>query len=255
MTAPADPVAEYTRLLVTQAGGYLRNIIREPMVTCMTCGAPVDGWDQCFPCRRHQDVDGIADLVVPLTYAVDRAQSGILVRHYKDDISAQARARHSRVIRRLLYLGLMKHQQCIEKRMGRRVNARVTVPSLRNRAGVHPFTAIARAMNAVDDRLALTASASATGERTLSASHFHITPEQRLDGKHILVLDDTWTTGANTQSAALTLRRAGAAHISILVIGRWISPSYGPNAAFIRQRLHRDYDPAICPVTGGRCPA
>ena len=220
----------------------------------MVCGTPVDGYERCFRCQQHRATAGIADVVALLAYGIDRTQSGILLRHYKDDVSAEAGAHHARVIRRLLYPGIVKHQTCIEKRVGKPVSARVTVPSLNRRPGVHPFTAIASAMKAVDDGLALVAAAGAITDRVVSAGQFQLIPTQKLSGRHILILDDTWTTGSNTQSAALTLRRAGADHVSVMVIGRWLSPTYGNNAEFIRTRLRRDYDPGVCPVTGGQCP-
>ena len=170
----------------------------------------MDGYERCYRCNQHHTTVGVADLVAPLTYGVDRTQSAILLRHYKDDVSAEARAQHSRLICRLLYLAIMKHQKCIEKRVGKRASMRVTVPSLNRRPGVHPFTAIAQAMNAADDRLALVPARGAINDRVVSASQFEIVPKRSLSGRHILVLDDTWTTGSNTQSAALTLRQAGA---------------------------------------------
>jgi hypothetical protein len=219
------------------------------------CGTPVDGYERCFRCQQHHAVAGIADVVAPLTYGIDHTQSAILLRHYKDDVSAEARERHARVIRRLLYLGIMKHQKCIEQRAGRPVSVRVTVPSLNRRPGVHPFTAIASAINAVDDdRLALVPTPGAVKDRVVSASQFQIMPKQNLSGRHILILDDTWTTGSNTQSAALALRQAGADQVSVMVVGRWLSQTYGNNAEFIKARLRRDYDPGVCPVTGGKCP-
>ena len=117
-------------MLVRQAGGYLRNVIREPFVTCSVCGTPVDGYERCFRCYQHDTIAGIADVVVPLTYGIERTQAGILLRHYKDDVSAEARAQHARIIRRLLYLAIMKHQKCIEQRVGTSVTSRVAVPSL-----------------------------------------------------------------------------------------------------------------------------
>ena len=68
------------------------------------------------------------------------------------------------------------------------------------------------------------------------------------------VLDDTWTTGSRSLSAALALHDAGADHVSVMVVGRWLSPTFVNNAEFIKTRLQRDYDPRICPVTGGDCP-
>jgi hypothetical protein len=225
------------------------------LVTCTVCGTPVDGYEHGFRCAQQRKVIGVADVVAPLTYAIERTQSGILLRHYKDNVSAAVRAQHARVIRRLLYLAIMKHQNCIETFVGQRVDMRVTVPSLNHRPGVHPFTAIAHAMGAVDDtRPALVPAPRAVSDRIVSASQFAVVPKCSLAGQHILILDDTWTTGSNTQSAALTLRQAGAHRVSVMVVGRWLSQTYGGNAEFIRARLRRDYDSSICPVTGGACP-
>jgi phosphoribosylpyrophosphate synthetase len=148
----------------------------------------------------------------------------------------------------------MRHQKCIEKRVGQRVTARVAVPSLTRRPGVHPFIAIATAMKAVDESLALAPAAGATDDRVISAEQFEVASRRSLEGQHVLVLDDTWTTGSRTQSAALALRAAGAGHVSVLVVGRWLSAGFGGNAEFIKTRLRRDYDPGLCPVTGGACP-
>lgn len=251
MTDRIDPVAAIEGLLVRQAGGYLRNVIREPFVTCSVCGTPVAGYERCFRCYQQHTTLGIADLVAPLAYGIERTQSGIVLRHYKDDVSEAARQQHSRVIFRLLYLGIVLHQGCIESRVGHPVTARVTVPSLKGRAGVHPFTAMARAMKAVDETLELVG---ATNQRIISGSQFEIVPKRSLKGEHVLVLDDTWTTGSRTHSAALALHDAGTDHVSVMVLGRWLSPTFGNNAEFIKTRLRRDYDPHVCPVTGGACP-
>lgn len=254
MTSGTDPVAEVEEQLVRLAGGYLRNVVRELLVTCRVCGTPVDGYERSYRCYQLASTFGIADLVVPLTYGIDRMQSGILLRHYKDNVSPQARQQHRRVIWRLLYLGLVLHQRCIERRIGQPVTSRVTVPSLQGRAGAHPFTAIAHEIRAVDDSLALVPSAAATNNRIVSSAQFDIVPQRNMKGEHVLVLDDTWTTGSRTQSAALALHDAGADHVSVMVLGRWLSQTYGNNAEFIRAQLRKDYNPRICPVTGGDCP-
>lgn len=254
MSNGIDPVAANEQLLVRQAGGYLRNVIREAFATCSVCGTPVDGYERCYRCHLAANTFGIAELVAALAYGIERTQSGVLLRHYKDDVSAEARQQHSRVIFRLLYLGLELHQRCIERRIGQAVTSRVTVPSLKGRVGVHPFTAMARAMKAVDDSLALVPAAAATNKRIIDGSQFDIVPKRSLKGQHVLVLDDTWATGSRAQSAALALRDAGAEHVSVMVLGRWLSQTYGNNAEFIRTRLRRDYNPRICPVTGGDCP-
>jgi adenine/guanine phosphoribosyltransferase-like PRPP-binding protein len=131
--------------------------------------------------------------------------------------------------------------------------AAVVIPSLTSRPGVHPFAEIARELNAVG-RAALMPAPTALCDRTVRTDKFQLAPGGRAQGQHALVLDDIWTTGSNVQPAALAVRRAGAAKVSVMVVGRWLSPGHRSTAEFIDARLQRDYDPDICPVTGGACP-
>jgi hypothetical protein len=250
-----DDTAGIGQTLVRRAGGYLRNPIRETGVTCSVCTTPVDGFDRCYVCQSaYRATPGLADLVVPLAYGIQGAQSAFLLRQYKDNPDARVRRQHGLVLNWLLYLAILLHEGCIGRRAGLAVGCRFAVPSLRGRVGVHPFEVITRQMNATRESPRLVASQADTGERVVSADKFKLDPRADLAGQHVLILDDTWTTGANAQSAALTARRAGAAAVSVMVVGRWLRPGFGHNAQFIKTRLVRDYDPWICPVTGGECP-
>jgi hypothetical protein len=239
---------------VAAAGGYLRNVVREPGVTCAVCAAPVDGFSRCWRCEQNQRIGGLADVVVPLTYAIGGTQSATMLWHYKDDPVRAVREQHSLIINWLLFLAISAHERCIGAVAGMPVSRRVAIPSLSGRAGEHPFTALARWMNAVGDSLSLVASPGAMCDRAVSGDKFVVRPGVRLDGQHVLVLDDTWTTGSNAQSAAVALRRAGAERVSVMVVGRWLSPGYGSTGGFIEKRLQRDFDANVCPVTGGTCP-
>jgi hypothetical protein len=256
VTAPGgDDIAATAAQLVRRAGGYLRNPIRESGVTCDVCTTPVDGFDRCFVCQSaYGGTSGLADLVMPLTYGIQGAQSAFMLRQYKDSPDARARRQQGLVINRLLYLVISLHEGCIVRRVGHAVGARLAVPSVRGRIGVHPFEVLTRQMNATRDSPRLVASEANTGERVVSVDRFALEPETDLAGQHVLVLDDTWTTGANAQSAVLAARRAGAAAVSVMVVGRWLRPRFGHNADFIKTRLTRDFDPSICPVTGADCP-
>jgi hypothetical protein len=44
------------------------------------------------------------------------------------------------------------------------------------------------------------------------------------DGKRVLLIDDTWTTGAHAQSAASALELGGAQVVAIVPVGRLIDP-------------------------------
>ncbi|MDQ3988971.1 MAG: hypothetical protein M3291_07205 [Actinomycetota bacterium] len=73
---------------------------------------------------------------------------------------------------------------------------------------------------------------------------------------HVLLIDDTWTTGARAQSGAMALAADGATAVTVVVLARWLDPSYPGTSAFVKERVSRqpDYDPRTCPVTGGTCP-
>lgn len=248
-----DAVADDSRALIAADGGYLRNVIREPGVTCRVCATPVSGFEMCYRCRQHQRVGGVAGVVVPLTYAVGCTESAALLRDYKNRPVRAVREQRSLVVGgSLLRLSITDHDRCIAAVVGMSVSLRVVIPSLTYRPGTHPLTEIARSVGAVGEA-ALVPSSEAVCDRSVRVGKFTLQPRNAAAGKHVLVLDDVWTTGSNAQSAALTLRQAGAAAVSVMVVGRWLSPGHAPSARFIATRLQRDYDPDICPVTGSRC--
>ena len=249
-----DTAARARRALIAAAGGYLRNVVREPGITCAVCTTPVDGFTCCWRCEQDRRVPGVADLVVPLVYAIGGTQSATLLWHYKDDPIRTVREHHTLILNWLLYLGISLHERCVGAVVGSPVSVRMTIPSLRGRAEPHPFSALAQWMNAVGGSVALAPAPSAMCDRVVSEGKFVVSPDTRLDGQHVLLLDDTWTTGSNAQSAALTVRRAGAAAVSVMVVGRWLSPGYASSARFISDHLKNDYDTGICPVTGAGCP-
>ncbi|MEB3065505.1 MULTISPECIES: amidophosphoribosyltransferase [Mycolicibacter] len=253
MTTPGEQQA---RLLVVAAGGYLHNIIREPQVTCATCATPVDGYTHCIKCQQDASTPGLADLVVPLTYVLARSQSGLMMRQYKDDPAPQVRSAQAQVISRLLYLGIVRHQRCVETVIGQPVNRRLAIPGSPNRIGTHPFITMATAMNAVEASPQLVPRTDIPiSDRDVTPARFAVSPPStRFDGQHVMLLDDTWTTGSRTQSAAILLRQHGATHVTVMTVARWIEPTWGSNPGFIRTRLTADFDPDRCPVTGTTCP-
>ena len=64
-----------------------------------------------------------------------------------------------------------------------------------------------------------------------------------------LLIDDTWTTGANVQSAAAALKTAGADRVGALVIGRHVHDDYQDHAERLKA-LRRPFDWDICALHG-----
>src|ERR1700723_2551301 len=246
----ADPevVARLSAALVAGAGGYLRNPVRQELLTCAVCTTPVTGFRLCYQCQRRRGRTGLADATGFLAYAVAGRQSGYVMQGYK---ARPPVPEHRTIVTLLVLLGLDRHAGCAAP-AGAPVTHWATVPSLPARPGEHPLHAIVRQL-APGSEVALAAADEVEYSRDLAPRHFRAAAPLPA-GAHVLLMDDTWARGGHAQSAALALRAAGASRISVLVAARWINEDYGGNAAFLRGLSGRDYDPAICPWTGAACP-
>jgi hypothetical protein len=129
--------------------------------------------------------------------------------------------------------------------------------SLKNIGSAHPFRIIvSKLLKPQFVEISVTASELARGAADVERRHLNpgyyniLTPIPK--GKHIMVIDDTWVSGGHAQSVAMALKRAGAAKVSILAIGRWLRMNdrrtKGVYNRFIR---NRPYNADICPWTGG----
>jgi hypothetical protein len=258
----ADPeaAARLRTALVARAGGYLRNTVRQDLVTCAVCATPVTGFRLCYQCQRRRGRAGLADATGFLTYAVAGRQSGYVMQGYK---ARPPVPEHRTIVALLVLLGLARHAGCAAhaacaEHAGSAGAASVpvthwaVVPSLPARAGEHPLRGIVSRL-APGREAVLTAADEVDYPRDLAPGHFRAGAPLPL-GAHVLLVDDTWARGGHAQSAVLALRAAGAARVSVLVAARWINEDFGGNAGFLRGLADRDYDPAICPWTGGVCP-
>ncbi|MGH3477865.1 MAG: hypothetical protein ACRDRY_23910 [Pseudonocardiaceae bacterium] len=242
--------------LVTEVGGYLRNVVREPYLTCAVCATPIKpAFDLCLRCRRDQQQfgDDLADLVVCVCYGIRGRQSGYLMHSYKD---LEAPARHNQTLLSVLLLAVLDlHGRCIEHRLGRDVDAWAFVPSVRSdRTGEHPLHVVARRAGvALPEIELLIGERAAPEQRVTSADRFALAASSHVRGRHVLLIEDTWTSGGNAQSAALTLCRGGATTVTIVALARWLRVEEPPTGAFVTSRLTEDYDPLVCPVNDQDC--
>ena len=246
----ADPeaVARLSAALVARAGGYLRNTVRQELITCAVCATPVTGFRLCYQCQRRRGRAGLADATGFLAYAVAGRQSGYVMQGYK---ARPPVAEHRTIVSLLVLLGLARHGECAGTSVP--LTHWATVPSLPAQPGEHPLHAIVTRL-APGHEVVLTAAEDVEYARDLDPRHFRAAAPLPA-GAHVLLVDDTWARGGHAQSAVLALRTAGAARVSVLVAARWINEAFGANAAFLNGLADRDYDPAICPWTGDGCAA
>jgi hypothetical protein len=67
-------------------------------------------------------------------------------------------------------------------------------------------------------------------------------------GASVLLLDDTWVSGASAQSAAVALRMAGARHVAVVVLGRHVNPADPGSGALMKALGASQYDTSACAV-------
>ena len=241
-------------VLIQQAGGYLRNPIREARVTCAVCATPSPGFLYCHRCLMHQrEPHQLADQVGCLTYAAAGQQAGYVMRGYKATPPVKE---HGVIVALTAILGLGLHSACAGQRLGVQVSHWAAIPSLPPKPGAHPLRALV-VPGAPGQEITLTAMPAPDDPRAVGAGHFVAEPLP--PSSHLLLIDDTWASGGHAQSAAIAGRAAGAAWVSVLAVARWIDPSwkipeYETNGGFLRAHCTADYEPAICPWTGGVCP-
>ena len=156
-----------------------------------------------------------------------------------------------------MWAALTMHRRCIEFRVGTPLTAWATVPSSSERTGPHPLVAVATAASPPGDPIGLVPGSKFIPEsRAFEPERWALAEPGAAAWHHVLLIDDTWTTGARVQSGAMALAADGATAVTVVVLARWLDPSHAETAAFVNERVSRqpDYDPRICPVTGGTCP-
>ena len=238
--------------LVTRlVGGYLGNVHRGPGV-CATCLRPIDaGYVECYRCHSPQlgpNVPGppeLADQVALLAYGGDTYQSRQLLFGYKQPTAAAPGDQRRTVVQLLLLAAFHLHRRCLEA--GVPFSHYCVVPSTKLRTE-HPLGDLVRGwLTAAGlDEVRLISTGQAPG-RVIDPTKF-AAPE--VAGGHVLLIDDTWTTGSNGQSTASSLKESGAHAVTALIVARWLEDSYA-TAAFLKTHPNVGYDPQACPAPGG----
>jgi hypothetical protein len=206
---------------------------------CRFCHGPTQvGYGRCFCCATVAARLGMPLVpVVPMTTYRLGDDMHRLLRRYKDSPVPEARHRAVEQCVRLLAAFVDGHRQDIQTRSGGSWDAVVTVPSTTRPEG-----------SPVDAVVSEVAPLCADHRRLLVRGRVpmdHLQPARRgfvvdpvvdvssLARLRVLVVDDSYTTGARAQSAATALRLAGLQVGAILVLGRVIAPRSCPwHAAF-----------------------
>lgn len=225
--------------LAATVGSFAQNVIYRSTKdhVCLICGgAKGDGYAVCVSCSTHQHSlykAQLADMVRIFAYAPMECSSDAsnqMTRYmyrYKENRPDSERARAA--IEEILVTELVLRWRCIKDVSGDVAPTTwATIPSTANspRAGVeHPLRRIVRRVLPSVPEVRLRAAG--TKSRSLSPDLFYVdgpyTPGML---RHVLLIDDTWTTGGNVQSAAVALKRAGAQRVTVFCVARVVNYTF-----------------------------
>lgn len=212
---------------------------------CVNCFNLTRGFHQCFACSR---LEQHLAAMLPISYSVGHEYLHHILADYKRLHDSRGRSAAGQVTT-MLSMFLVRHEACLARAAGvARFGLVTTVPSGdAERDRHHPLRQI------VGEFVEPT---SGRYERVLNRTRVPVEPRvfemerfrssRRLDGENILLIDDTWTTGASAQSAAAALRAAGAASVAAVVVGRHLNRDWYENDQHL-DGLPFDWDRcAIC---------
>ncbi len=219
---------------------------------CAVCFNFTKGFERCYACSHGQRP---LDVVVPISYSVAHEQLHHALAQYKrldGDVARRLRTELAAVLWRYLE----KHERClVEAAQVESFPIVTTVPSSdRERDEHHPLLAIVAELTGQTrerhERL-LRRSEHEAPAHTFDASKFEAVRD--LEGEPVLLIDDTWTTGSNAQSAAAALKSAGAGPIAAVVIGRHLNRDWHENDRRLNA-LPRPFDWTRCALCASSRP-
>jgi hypothetical protein len=224
MATVAELCAGYERFMVTprRGGG-----------TCERCFNLTAGYTRCYACAQ---IPQWLDAMAPVSYSIATEELHAALAGYKR-MSGRAAERLQAELAAVLWRFLSTHEQCLANA------ARIegfplvtTIPS--GYAGsdeAHPLSHIVSQLvapvKARYDRL-LEPAAGPFAARQFNPRRFET--RRQLRRESVLVIDDTWTTGATAHSAAAALKAAGAGRVAAVVIGRHINRGWHENDRRLR---------------------
>jgi hypothetical protein len=207
---------------------YLRSYAYVPPVSpgiCEVCHVVVDGaWPRCWSC--HQILGQIARparIVVPISLYRGLEQLHHALRGYKDGRTDAVRDPLGMRVSATLGRFVRGHEVCLSG--GDPFQVVTSVPSAK-RQHPHPLeTAILR-VRALAPRFRRTLRPGSVEIKHLHAADGGFDVVAGVEDATVLLVDDTYTSGAALQSAASALYLAGARDVVGVTIGRFFNSEY-----------------------------
>ncbi|MGH9089341.1 MAG: hypothetical protein ACRDYZ_14735 [Acidimicrobiales bacterium] len=198
---------------------------------CQTCRAGTTARSPtCATCRDvGRQLGHPLVPVTPISLVTKDNSLYRALRQYKSGEPSVAR-NQARSLGALLALFLRRHLACVTPGG---IDTVLVVPSEEpNRPPPHPLLRVLDSVGDLPPASPLLRAAPGTlGHRAATPTGYVC--EEPVEGRRVLLMDDTYTTGAHLQSAAHALAAGGALTVHPLVIGRYIQPNWPASQSVI----------------------
>lgn len=232
------------------AGGLLGALLRVrppgPGTCQICCSATQSGRATCWNCHTLRSQLSRLTEVLPISLTTKDHQLYDRLKTYKSPAPGRAR----RELAGLLGLFLDQHRPCVGD-----FDLITWVPSTSGRHPEgHPLGAVISAVVALQPRAAevLTRGPGVLDRSTARDDSFVCT--ERVARRRVVLVDDTYVTGAHQQAAAAALWEADAAHVTAVAFARLIVPGFSAEAGALMEWAREPenrWDPSTC----ARCAA
>lgn len=238
---------------MAEQGNILVPVAPHHAQSCERCFGAVkyrdagETWPVCWNCRQYGDA---IDTFVPITYSVDAGLESMLHR-YKDRGVNWLR----RPLASLLTTFLRGHADCIDQD-ARGIDVATIVPSDNQTRSFNHVEGLLHGISGdpVLNRFAWSIDAVARDrsvgrpERGELRPSAYVVDGSEVDGAAVLLLDDTWTSGASASSTAAALKHAGALHVTVLTVGRQLNVGnhFGSSDAIFETRGDQGWNADEC---------
>jgi predicted amidophosphoribosyltransferase len=243
-----------TKAVFEQNAHFLRPVPQESLSNvCYLClGAAGADYQQCADCWKIFHAEGscpasLRRMVVPMTVAMNPGPWYSILQTYK---KGQFRE-NADVVASIAYEWLKRHRSHVAAMLGGSIEVITIVPSKRGYSYVaQPFRRALVKLGAFERRLT----------ETLRCDHperydrmkyapaiFTVVDASKIRGRRVLLLEDTWISGATAVSAAGALLDAGAKTVAITPLAREISPAFHAANTTYLAYLKRSYSIDVWP--------
>jgi predicted amidophosphoribosyltransferase len=233
-------------------GNFLLGPRHGPEV-CEVCFNFTDGYERCYGCSHGEQW---LDAVCPISYSVAHEQLHHALWGYKR-LEGDVARRLTVELAAVLWRHLAIHELCLAQAAGAAdaFDLVATVPSSdRERDERHPLRHVVAALigpTAPRHERLLHRTTKPVDPRAFDPEKYEVS--RNLGDHSVLLIDDTWTTGANAQSAAAALKSAGAGAVGAVVIGRHVNRDWDENDRRLKQ-MERPFDWSSCALCDPRPP-